>query len=275
MRVSIHLTIALTAISSLAAVAAERSVANDPRADRSTVRAVKSFDQDNSRSIDANELAALNESYAAAPKGELAPLDRNNDGRIDAAEVALLNLGKPSAVALRTFDQDGNLKLEAEEVEALRRQFESDPSGPLKAFDRNGDSRLDDDEIARINRRLGRTSARKPKSQASIHAPALPVEPPSDSGSGSASLSWQRPTMNEDGTPLTNLGGFVIRYGRSPGALTNRIAVNDPKRNEYVIDGLGPGMWYFSVSTITTSGTESAAGPVVSKAISSEGNSPD
>lgn len=269
MRASISLAFSCTIIASLAAAAADRSNTSNPGADRSTVKAVRTFDEDRSRSLDADELGNLNKAYAAAPTGPLATLDKNNDGHIDAAEIASVSLGAPSAKGLKKFDQDGNFKLDDEEIEALRKQFDSAAAGPLKAWDRNGDSRLDDDEIAQINERLARQSARQRKSPpvAPAPAPAAAIEPQSDSGSGSASLSWQRPTMNEDGTPLTNLAGYVIRYGRSPGALRNRVQLNDPKLNEYVIDGLGPGLWYFSVSTVTSSGTESAQGPVVSKNI--------
>jgi hypothetical protein len=267
------LALALTVLGSITALAGERSAANSQTTDRSAVRALRPFDKDRSRSIDADELASLNESYAAAPTGPLATLDADNDGHIDAAEIASLSLGPPSVKGLKKFDQDGNFRLEAEEVETLRQQFASAPTGPLRAWDRNADSRLDDDEIAKINERLARQSARQRKAPSATVPAAQQIESQSDSGSGSASLSWQRPTMNEDGTPLTNLAGYVIRYGRSPASLTNRVELSNPTLNAYVIDGLGTGIWYFSVSTITTSGTESAPGPVVSKNISSEGSS--
>ena len=38
--------------------------------------------------------------------------------------------------------------------------------------------------------------------------------------SGIAELTWTAPTQNEDGTALTNLAGYKVRYGQSPGALT-------------------------------------------------------
>ncbi len=37
---------------------------------------------------------------------------------------------------------------------------------------------------------------------------------------GSAELTWTAPTQNEDGSALTNLAGYKVRYGTSPGSLT-------------------------------------------------------
>ena len=53
--------------------------------------------------------------------------------------------------------------------------------------------------------------------------PSLP-----DVGNGTATLVWTAPSKNNDGTPLKNLTGYVVNYGRSPGALTHRIIVSDP-----------------------------------------------
>ena len=80
---------------------------------------------------------------------------------------------------------------------------------------------------------------------------------------GSADLSWSAPTQNEDGTALTNLAGYKIRYGTSPGALNQVVTISNPSTTSATIDGLTGGTWYFSVSSYTNTGVESApAGPV-------------
>jgi hypothetical protein len=43
-----------------------------------------------------------------------------------------------------------------------------------------------------------------------------------DLGSGSVTLSWTPPTQNEDGSALTNLSGYEVRYGRTRRTSTAR-----------------------------------------------------
>ena len=87
-------------------------------------------------------------------------------------------------------------------------------------------------------------------------------------GSGTATISWVKPTQNSDGTSLTDLAGFVVKYGNSPTSLTQRIAVNDPAMTRYTLQNLGAGTWYFTVVAETFSSNESDAAQVVSKTIS-------
>ena len=84
---------------------------------------------------------------------------------------------------------------------------------------------------------------------------------------GSADLTWTAPTMNEDGTPLTNLAGYKVRYGQSAGALTSTLDVPSPATTRARIDGLAAGTWYFSLTSYTNTGVESAPTGVVWKTI--------
>jgi hypothetical protein len=84
---------------------------------------------------------------------------------------------------------------------------------------------------------------------------------------GSATLSWQPPTQNEDGTALTNLAGFRVNYGTSSSSLTQQVNLTNPGLSSYVISGLGSGTWYFAVKAYTTSGVESDLSNVASKTI--------
>ncbi len=42
---------------------------------------------------------------------------------------------------------------------------------------------------------------------------------------GSATLTWQPPTTRTDGTPLTNLAGYRIRYGTAPESYSNVLTI--------------------------------------------------
>ena len=85
---------------------------------------------------------------------------------------------------------------------------------------------------------------------------------------GSATLSWQPPTENADGSPLTNLAGYVIRYGTQPDALKTEVRINNPGITTSMIEGLTPATWYFTVSAFTSLGVESMPSAVGSKTVS-------
>jgi hypothetical protein len=90
----------------------------------------------------------------------------------------------------------------------------------------------------------------------------------SQSGSGSARLSWAAPTERSDSSPLTDLAGFNIYYGTSPSALTQTVQVGNPSVSTYMIENLSSGAtWYFEVAAYSAGGAESAHSPQVSKTI--------
>lgn len=87
-------------------------------------------------------------------------------------------------------------------------------------------------------------------------------------GGASASLSWIAPTMNVDGSALTDLAGFVISYGTSATALSQSISIDNPSVDRYVVEGLETGKtYYFGVRAVASSGAESDLSEVVSKAM--------
>ncbi|HEU4652719.1 MAG TPA: putative Ig domain-containing protein [Steroidobacteraceae bacterium] len=87
------------------------------------------------------------------------------------------------------------------------------------------------------------------------------------SGSGSATLSWQPPTQNTDGSALNNLSGFKVAYGTSSSSLTNVVTLANPGLTSYVVTGLGSGTWYFAVTAYNSSGVESSLSNLASKTI--------
>uniref|UniRef100_A0A6M3J749 Fibronectin type-III domain-containing protein n=1 Tax=viral metagenome TaxID=1070528 RepID=A0A6M3J749_9ZZZZ len=91
---------------------------------------------------------------------------------------------------------------------------------------------------------------------------------------GQAILSWQAPTTNEDGTPLTDLAGYKVYYGKVSATYTiikdiGNVLTYAITENAltYTITGLGEGTWYFVVTAYNTIGTESAYSNEVSKVI--------
>jgi hypothetical protein len=106
----------------------------------------------------------------------------------------------------------------------------------------------------------GRTAASQaapPSTQASSPLPAAK----------SVEVSWGAPTRNTDGSALTNLAGYRVYYGSSPGALGQSVDVPSAGATDYVVQGLKTGTWYFAVVAYTNSGLESTRSSVVSKTI--------
>lgn len=92
------------------------------------------------------------------------------------------------------------------------------------------------------------------KSSASLDPFSIAVVEPAV---GSAELVWEAPSLNVDGSPLTDLAGYVIRYGRSASALDRTVRIDNAGTTTYVIENLAEGTWYFSLSSLNSSGAES------------------
>jgi hypothetical protein len=88
-----------------------------------------------------------------------------------------------------------------------------------------------------------------------------------NSGSGAATLVWSPPTVNTDGSTITDLGGYRIYYGTTAAALTQVAEVRNPGITSYVVDHLVSGTWYFAISAYNAAGGESTLRVVGSKLI--------
>lgn len=84
---------------------------------------------------------------------------------------------------------------------------------------------------------------------------------------GSVTLSWTPPTTNADGSPMTDLAGYRVYFGRSPGALDEMIIINSGSTTRWVVDNLSSATWYFSMSSYNASGIESIRSGVVSRTL--------
>ena len=76
--------------------------------------------------------------------------------------------------------------------------------------------------------------------------------------SNTAELAWTAPTTNEDGSALTDLAGYKIRYGTSANSLAQAVDVAGAAITSASIEGLSSGTWYFSLTSYKTGGVESA-----------------
>ncbi len=72
------------------------------------------------------------------------------------------------------------------------------------------------------------------------------------------------PTQNTDGSPLTDLTGYKIYYGTSPGYYPNQITIDNPGIAIYVVENLTPNTYYFVITAINSSRFQS---PISNEAI--------
>jgi len=84
--------------------------------------------------------------------------------------------------------------------------------------------------------------------------PPVPV-PPNPAPTGSATLTWSVPTLNDDGTPLAGVTGYQIRYGTSPNNLSASVDVPGGSATRTSVGPLTVGTtYYFSVFTVINGG---------------------
>jgi hypothetical protein len=73
---------------------------------------------------------------------------------------------------------------------------------------------------------------------------------------GQVQLSWEAPSTNADGTPLTDLAGYKLYYGQSSGNYEFALDIGDLTTE--TLSGLEAGQtYYFVVTAYDTSGNES------------------
>jgi Putative Ig domain len=94
-----------------------------------------------------------------------------------------------------------------------------------------------------------------------VNAATATTPPPS---TGAVTLSWMPPTQNSDGSTLTNLAGYHIYYGTSQSNLNQVVNITNPGLATYVLSNLSAATYYFSMTSINSSGQESARSNVVS-----------
>src|SRR3569832_1557229 len=77
-------------------------------------------------------------------------------------------------------------------------------------------------------------------------------------GSAQASLTWEAPTANADGSALTDLAGFKIYHGTtSPLTKENSQMIDAGNTTTYTVEGLDTATHYFVVTSYEMLGKES------------------
>ena len=84
---------------------------------------------------------------------------------------------------------------------------------------------------------------------------------------GTATVSWDIPTTNADGSTLIDLDGFNVHYGRASRTYTRLETVNDKSLDSILIEDLEPGTWFFAVTAFDLTGNESIPSTEVSKVV--------
>ena len=84
---------------------------------------------------------------------------------------------------------------------------------------------------------------------------------------GAATLTWNPPTTNTDGSALTDLTGYKIYWGTTQGSYPNSVTVNSPGISSYVVTNLVASTYFFVVTSLSASGGESAYSAPASKTI--------
>jgi hypothetical protein len=90
--------------------------------------------------------------------------------------------------------------------------------------------------------------------------------PPPSSGQGSATVSWQPPTTNTNGSAINNLAGYTIYYGTSASSYST-VKVANPGLTSYTISNLAPGAYSFAVVAYNSAGESSQYSSVATKTI--------
>jgi hypothetical protein len=107
----------------------------------------------------------------------------------------------------------------------------------------------------------------QPEPEPEPELPPVEEPAPDDDTPGSATLNWTPPTEFTDGSTLHDLGGYRIHYGTESGTYDSVIEIDNPGITSYVVEGLAPGVYYFAISAVTSTGAESAPSAEASKTI--------
>jgi hypothetical protein len=89
-------------------------------------------------------------------------------------------------------------------------------------------------------------------------------------GNGTAKATWVAPTLNTDGSALTNLAGFKLYYANTAAGVPTAtpVTINDKLATTYTVTGLAAGTWYFGMKAFTTAGIDSVMSAQATKVVS-------
>ena len=88
-----------------------------------------------------------------------------------------------------------------------------------------------------------------------------------EAAAGAATLSWNPPTQNADGSQLGNLAGYRIYYGKRATRLDRYVDIDNPGLTRYMVENLAPARWHFAMTSVNLQGIESQRTKTVSKRV--------
>jgi hypothetical protein len=91
-------------------------------------------------------------------------------------------------------------------------------------------------------------------SQAALPAFSIAVQQVAD---GSVTIAWRPPTTRVDGSTLTDLAGYRVKFGNAAGSYPNTVVLRNPGLTSYNVEDLAPGRWYFVISAFDSAGISS------------------
>jgi hypothetical protein len=84
---------------------------------------------------------------------------------------------------------------------------------------------------------------------------------------GVASLQWEIPSSKVNGSPLDDLAGYRILFGRTPEDMDHSVFIDGAAVTTYEISALDSGIWYFAVAAVNANGLEGPASTAAMKSI--------
>jgi hypothetical protein len=116
----------------------------------------------------------------------------------------------------------------------------------------------------------GKASASLPAFSITVGTePSASPTPGSTAPSGpGVSLSWNVPTQTEDGETLQDLAGYRIHYGTNQNALVSSIEIQSAGSNNFSVQNLRPGTYFFAVRAVAANGSESKLSNIISRTVS-------
>jgi Putative Ig domain len=188
-------------------------------------------------------------SYDSLPPFTLtvtAPKPANHAPTIGGAPLTSIETGQTYNFLPKAQDADGN---------TLRFSISSKPS--WASFDAMtgrlwgvpSSTQAGSYEEIQISVSDGKTTTALPQFAINVAQAAPPLR--------NVTVSWMPPTLNADGTALTNLSGYKILYGSASGSYTSSIALSDPGMARYMIENLPAGKYFLVMVAVNSDGKQS------------------
>jgi hypothetical protein len=179
------------------------------------------------------------------------PSTINRVPKINGIPIATVRVGEPSAFRPNTYDADGDTLRFSIQNRPAWATFDAATGGLVGTPDAGDVGQFSDVRI----------TVTDGHAQATLNPFAIEV---TQVALGSVTLSWTPPTTNVDGSPMTDLAGYRIYYGRTATTLDQIIPVTNAGTTRFVVDNLSPATWFFSMTSVNSEGVESTLSTVVS-----------